>query len=56
MSLPCPKDDLDWISDELKKKSSRISAREMSEPVEGESEPAGAASLTEVNMEAYLRK
>jgi hypothetical protein len=48
---------LDWISGELKKKSSRISAREMSEPVgDDEAEPEMAASLTEVNMEAYLRK
>lgn len=56
MSLPCPKDDLDWISEELKKKSSRISAREMSEPVDDEAETEDSTTWAEVNIEAYLRK
>lgn len=56
MSLPCPKDDLDWISEELKKKSSRISARDMSEPVDDEAETENSTTSAEVNMEAYLRK
>jgi hypothetical protein len=56
MSLPCLKEDLTWISDELKKKSSRISAREMSEAVSEESNAEKAVQSQEVNMEAYLRK
>lgn len=56
VSIPCPKDDLDWISDELKKKSARVSAREMSEPVDDETESEDSKTSAEVNMEAYLRQ
>lgn len=56
MSVPCPEDDLGWISDELRKKSSRITAREMSSLVDEDDESERADETQEVNLEAYLRK
>ncbi|MGD9658908.1 MAG: hypothetical protein AB7U61_14955 [Methylocystis sp.] len=36
VSLPCPKDDLEWVQDALKKHSSRITARDMTTAVSDE--------------------
>ncbi len=56
MSLPCPADDLDWVRDDLKKKSSRITARDMDEVVEedGESDERKASSNFEIDREAFF--
>jgi hypothetical protein len=57
VSLPCPTNDLDWVNRSLKKNSSRITARDMSErlgPTEEEKEKSSSASAS-VNTEAFLR-
>ncbi len=56
MSLPCPADDLDWVRNDLKKKSSRITARDMDEIVEedGESDGRKASSSFEIDREAFF--
>ena len=43
ISLPCPKDDLDWVQRALKTKSSRITARDMAQKL-GEEEVTKATS------------
>jgi hypothetical protein len=58
MSLPSPPEDLKWVQDSLKKKSPRITARDMSEPVATESsdEEAGRKSSgATINPEAFFR-
>jgi hypothetical protein len=56
MSLPCPEDDLQWVQEALKKKSSRITARDMTTDVEEEEADAteGRSQIT-VNREAFFR-
>lgn len=58
MSLPCPSDDLEWVQAALKKKSTRVTARDLSEPVtddeESQSEEASAKTIT-INREAFFR-
>jgi hypothetical protein len=56
ISLPCPADDLDWVRDALKKKSSRITARDVDEDVEddGDSEERKASSGFEIDREAFF--
>lgn len=56
MSLPCPADDLDWVREDLKKKSSRITARDMEEEVEedGDSDGHKASLGFEIDREAFL--
>ena len=57
VSLPCTKDDLDWISDELKKRSARISARDIADGGAVDSEKAQTPEpVGNVNKEAFLRK
>lgn len=57
MSLPAPVEDLKWVQDSLKKRSSRVTARDMTGPVATESsedegqKSAGAA----INPEAFFR-
>lgn len=56
VSLPCPKDDLDWVQRALKAKSSRITARDMAQKL-GEEEVTKAASsgrLT-LNVDQFLK-
>lgn len=56
MSLPCPAEDLDWVRDALKKKSSRITARDVDEDIEsdGDSEERKASSSFEIDREAFF--
>jgi hypothetical protein len=56
MSLPCPADDLNWVRDDLKKKSSRITARDMDEGVEedGDSDVRSASSNFEIDRKAFF--
>lgn len=44
LSLPAPEEDLDWVRKELKKRSTRISARDMTEKVSDADAPASSAS------------
>lgn len=57
MSLPCPADDLKWVRDALKEKSSRITARDMGEDVEQEEDSDGrkATAGFEIDTEAFFK-
>lgn len=54
MSLPCPKEDLTWVSKALVKKSSRITAREMGTAVDDEVRESSAQSVITIDKEAFL--
>jgi hypothetical protein len=57
ISLPCPKDDLEWVQRALKAKSSRITARDMTQRLGEETEAAkveSTAGLT-LNVEKFLK-
>jgi len=59
MSLPCPTDDLEWVQAALKNKSTRITARDLSEPVTDEDEDSqrenASAKAVRINQEAFFR-
>lgn len=58
MSLPCPSDDLEWVRASLKKRSTRVTARDMSEtslPEEADEDATTSASAATINMESFLR-
>lgn len=57
ISLPCPKDDLDWVQQALKAKSSRITARDMAQKLgEGaEASKAAAADGLTLNVDKFLK-
>jgi hypothetical protein len=56
MSLPCPAEDLAWVREALKERSSRIIARDMDEDVEeeGDSEGRKASAGFEIDTEAFF--
>jgi hypothetical protein len=56
MSLPCPTEDLDWVNDALKTRSSRITARDVDEDVEpdGDSDHRKSSSEFEIDREAFF--
>ena len=56
MSLPCPRDDLDWVRDALKNKSSRVSARSLDEDVDDreDSKSRSDPSAYEIDRETFL--
>lgn len=56
MSLPCPVDDLAWIQEALKKRSSHVIARDMTLAVDEEkSENDKISSTVMVDTEAFFR-
>jgi hypothetical protein len=57
LSVPCPANDLEWVSRSLKEKSSRITARDLSEPLgpKGEQAQESKSDSAVVNTEAFLR-
>lgn len=58
MSLPCPSDDLEWVRASLKKRSTRITARDLSETTvadEANQEASTSAQPATINMESFLR-
>jgi hypothetical protein len=56
LSLPCPADDLAWVQNSLKAKSTRISARDMATPVEDEDDGgARQPSDSSVDLEAFFK-
>lgn len=59
MSLPCPTDDLKWVQAALRNKSTRITARDLSEPVTDEDENSQrentSAKVVTINREAFFR-
>lgn len=54
MSLPCRKEDLDWIRASLKKKSTRITARDLSEDGADEEGRATQRANIEIDLEGFL--
>ncbi|MCA2970048.1 MAG: hypothetical protein INH43_16155 [Acidobacteriaceae bacterium] len=56
ISLPCPKDDLDWVQRALRAKSSRITARDMAQNL-GEEDVTKAASSGGLclNVDQFLK-
>ena len=55
MSLPCPAEDLEWVQEALKKKSSRITARDLTAAVDdGEGENQQSAEALKIDVEAFL--
>lgn len=56
VSLPCPSEDLEWVRTSLKKRSTRVTARDMSETTVGEEESSDSSSTAAtINVEAFLR-
>lgn len=59
MSLPCPTDDLEWVQSALKNKSTRITARDLSEPVTDEDEDSqrenSSAKAVTINRKEFFR-
>lgn len=55
MSLPCQADDLEWVQAALKKRSNRITARDMKGEVDSEEANNNGKSAS-INVEAFLRK
>lgn len=55
--LPCPADDLEWVCASLKKRSSRITARDMAETrvPDEDDEATGSASGATIDMESFLK-
>lgn len=57
ISLPCPKDDLAWVQAALKEKSTRITARDLSDGLgSGKSSTAAASDDLGFNAEAFLKQ
>lgn len=55
VSLPCPKDQLDWVRPALKAHSSRITARDQDEGIATENASASTAQPLTLNVEAFLK-
>lgn len=55
MSLPASESDLEWVQTALKKKSTRITAREMNTDVENKSEESVSEKSVNINREAFFR-
>lgn len=56
MSLPCPTEDLEWVRDALKAKSSRVTARDVNDEVEvGDSDERKTTPAFEVDTEAFFK-
>ncbi len=55
MSLPCPADDLNWVQEALAKKTSRVTARDLTTGVnDEESEASQSAKSLAIDVEAFL--
>lgn len=56
ISLPCPEDDLAWVQRALKAKSSRITARDMTQKLgEEEASKAAASGGLTLNVDKFLK-
>ena len=47
MSLPCPAEDLSWVSNALKGKSKRVTARDMETVLDSDEEESSKKGATE---------
>ena len=55
LSLPCTAEDLEWVQAALKKKTVRITARDLTVEVEESSKQGNKATRMQVNKEAFFR-
>lgn len=55
MSLPCSADDLDWVRASLKKRSSRVTARDLAVTTLVEADAESEGSSATINVESFLR-
>jgi hypothetical protein len=57
MSLPCPAEDLDWVREALKAKSSRVTARDVNDEIQedGDSDERKTSAGFEVDREAFFK-
>ncbi|MGE3271325.1 MAG: hypothetical protein AB7P40_21430 [Chloroflexota bacterium] len=58
MSLPCPKEDLDWVQRELARRSTRVTARDLKDALPAQSQQnatGGRSELGPIDVEAFLR-
>jgi len=55
MSLPCPAEDLDWIQEALKKRSDRITARDLASGIQVDLAESNKGQGAIVDKEAFLR-
>lgn len=55
VSLPCPKDELDWVAPALKKHSDRITARDLSAGINTESTNKSAAQSMTLDLAGFLK-
>ena len=54
MSLPCPPEDLDWVTAALKDKSTRVTARNVSDDIEEPERQEKARSVFQVDRGAFF--
>jgi hypothetical protein len=55
LSLPCSAEDLKWVQQELKKRSARVTAREIGDRVDEEPEATDERSAPQIDLKAFLR-
>lgn len=55
VSLPCPKDELDWVTSALKKHSDRISARDLSTGINAEATSKSTAQSMTLDLAGFLK-
>ena len=55
VSLPCPKDELDWVASALKKHSDRITARDLSTGINTEGTSKSAAQSMTLDLAGFLK-
>lgn len=55
VSLPCPKDELDWVVSALKKHSDRITARDLSTGINNEGANKSAAQSMTLDLAGFLK-
>lgn len=54
VSLPCPADELGWVSNALKRHSNRITARDLSETTDIDGAASTASAPLELNLKGFL--
>jgi hypothetical protein len=55
LSLPCLADDLEWVQAALKKQSTRITARDMSMPIDDDTSSNANDKSATIDREAFFR-
>lgn len=55
VSLPCPQEDLDWVSQALGRLTKRIVARDLAEGISADSKTASAVAAPVLNLESFFK-